>query len=889
MTLFRSPRALRRGVLLLSAVAAAGVASCMGDVSGPESDSSPVATEKQGLSGAANSGLFELDRNAVAGAAAGDDWETLFNGGGSATAVVSPMPISDKGLGSGTALLDHIFKSSSDVNEISTWNWVVADANKPGALPPKDNTTNAYAAAYLGGGEMFVYFGQDRFTANGTSDIGFWFLKNEVALVPAGCSLNTVGCTGSFSGTHAVGDVLVLSAFTNGGQVDTIEVYEWVGSGGNAGGGVLQLKHSGTNADCSGAAGSTAAACAIVNLQNETSPWTYLAGETGSVSGVFPPRHFFEGGVNLSTLGLSGCFSTFLSETRSSSSLTAQLKDFALGAFEVCDIAVTKSGPALSKIGDSVVYSYTITNPGAIALQLRSVVDDKVGNLESQAIAAGCGVLAPGASCTFEMPFVIPDGASDPFVNTITVVYAENATVTKTFTAKASFSVNLFQPSVTIAKSGDTLSKVGDPVNYQITLNNTSSADTPDLVCTVSDPLLGLNTPVTLASGSSKTITASYTVKSGDPDPLVNTVTATCSPMGFPNVLTESASHSVNLFQPSIALTKTGPAFSKAGDSADYVITLTNTSSADTPNLVCLITDPIAGVSKAGVILASGASDVTTASRTVQPTDPDPLVNTATASCSPLGFPNVLEKTASSSADLLHPSFTISEVCTTDPVPAGSPAQFSLVLTNTGDADLVFQISGSSVASFNGTFAVAAGQTMPLSGSVAVPGGVTQVTNTVSALITLAAKYDLPNQFTGSASASCQVNPEGCTPGSWKNPNGRLLLWDSPTDPLAVAAGFHTGTSFHAFFGLNPSTTGLSSSLTMQGAINLGGGGAEKLARHSVAALLNVAAGLNYLFPPGTNSSASLIAAIQNAYNTRTYEPLASQLDAGNNGTCPIR
>jgi hypothetical protein len=792
------------------------------------------------------------------------------------------MPISDKGLGSGTALLDNIFKSASDVNEISTWDWVVVDANKPGALPPKDNTTNAYAAAYQSNGEMFLYFGQDRFAANGTSDIGFWFLKNETALVPAGCSLGTIGCTGSFSGTHADGDVLVLSAFTNGGMVDTIEVYEWLGSG-------PQLKYKGTNADCSTAAGSSAAACAIINLQDETSPWTYLAGESGSVSGIFPPRHFFEGGVNLSTLGLSGCFSTFLSETRSSSSLNSQLKDFALGAFNVCAIDVTKSGPELSKVGDTVVYTYTVTNSGAFPLLLRSVVDDQSGNLEPYATAAGCGVLAPGASCTFQVPFVIPDGASDPFVNTVTVVYAENATATRTFTASASFSVNLFQPSIALTKSGDTLSKVGDVVNYQITLSNTSSADTPDLICAVADPLLGISTPVTLASGTSTVITAAYTVKGTDPDPLVNTVTATCSPTGFPNVLTASATHSVNLFQPSISMTKTGPAFSKAGDTASYVIMLTNTSSADTPDLVCAISDPIAGVEKVGVTLPSGASDVTTASHTVQSSDPDPLVNTATATCSPTGFPNVLQQTASSSADLLHPSWTISEVCTTDPVPAGSPAGFSLVLTNTGDADLVFAISGSSVPSFNGTFEVAAGGTLSLSGSAAVQAGATTVSNTASASITLAARYGLPNQFTDSAIASCRASLQGCTPGGWKNPNGRLQLWDSAADPLAVSAGFYTGTSFHSFFGLSPSTTGFSSSLTMQGAINLGGGDGEKLARHGVAALLNVAAGLNFLYPPGTNSPASLKAAIQNAYNTATYEPLASQLDTANNQGCPIQ
>jgi hypothetical protein len=99
---------------------------------------------------------------------------------------------------------------------------------------------------------------------------------------------------------------------------------------------------------------------------------------------------------------------------------------------------------------------------------------------------------------------------------------------------------------------------------------------------------------------------------------------------------------------------------------------------------------------------------------------------------------------------------------------------------------------------------------------------------------------------------------------------------------------FYTGTNFHTYFGVSPSVTGLSSSLTMEGAINLGGGGVEKLARHGVAGLLSVAAGLNYLYPPGTNNLATLKAAIATALANKTYEPLASQLAQANQGICPI-
>ena len=45
---------------------------------------------------------------------------------------------------------------------------------------------------------------------------------------------------------------------------------------------------------------------------------------------------FMEGGIDLTALGLEGCFASFMAETRSSPSLTAAQKDFTIGRFESC-------------------------------------------------------------------------------------------------------------------------------------------------------------------------------------------------------------------------------------------------------------------------------------------------------------------------------------------------------------------------------------------------------------------------------------------------------------------------------------------------------------------------------------------------------------------------
>ena len=128
-------------------------------------------------------------------------------------------------------------------------------------------------------------------------------------------------------------------------------------------------------------------------------------------------------------------------------------------------------------------------------------------------------------------------------------------------------------------KTGDTLSKVGDPVNYTITVTNTSSNDTPNLVNgTITDTLLGnlldpanpfvtdktcTATLATTAGVDSCVIHATRTVQAGDADPLPNTVTVHYNPSGFPNDITANDSHSVNLFQPSFTVTKTADELSK--------------------------------------------------------------------------------------------------------------------------------------------------------------------------------------------------------------------------------------------------------------------------------------------------------------------------------------
>ena len=347
----------------------------------------------------------------------------------------------------------------------------------------------------------------------------------------------------------------------------------------------------------------------------------------------------------------------------------------------------------LSKVSDRVNYRLALTNtssPDTPAMTC-TITDAKLGVSKTV-------TLASGASDVTNIPYTVQAGDSDPLVNTAAVrcTFADFPNI---LTDDDSWTVNLFQPGVEIDKTGDALSKVGDDVKYHFTITNKSSSDSPNLVLdTINDDVLGdlaAAAPAAcdnLAFGASCEFDVNWTVLAGKGDPVVNTVTVHYHPAGFTNDITDSDNHSLNLFQPSIKLTKTGPAFSKEGDTARFTVTIENTSSADSPNLkldsfsdsvVASVTPPASCND-----LATGASCSFFYDYVVKGSDPDPLANTATAHYHPEGFPNDVNNSSTWRTDLLHPQFNVDKACKAQPISQAGPAVFKITFNNTGDADL---------------------------------------------------------------------------------------------------------------------------------------------------------------------------------------------------------
>jgi len=269
-----------------------------------------------------DNGMFELDGNIKHGSLTAPpyDWASLFDSGGNR--IIAPPSgalLADDFLADFTNPDATYFSSNGggvkDVNPIS--NWGCTTIHNPTA---KDNLLNSYAALIQvpsgpNGGHLVLYVGSERESNNGTSFAGFWLFKNPVT-----CNTQT----GTFSGSHTDGDILIVSNYTNGGGNQEVQLFQ------QQAGVLTAIAHGGI---CGSAANDSM--CAIANdaaLPASDIPWA-----PGNTSG-HQTNTFVEAGVDLTAVlgGSVPCFAFFQAETRSSAQLTATLKDFTGGSFNSC-------------------------------------------------------------------------------------------------------------------------------------------------------------------------------------------------------------------------------------------------------------------------------------------------------------------------------------------------------------------------------------------------------------------------------------------------------------------------------------------------------------------------------------------------------------------------
>jgi hypothetical protein len=329
----------------VTASAAAGGGGCP---SGTAKRNYTVTRHVNGTTAASHAAGSDVTRM-VTGLVAGDDWNQVYD------EVQADPDTTCADLGAVECAFVHdgtnasIFTGggSKDDHVISDWRWT------NGSVPDADEINDAMAAKYLSASnDEILYFAADRFAVNGAKDFGFWFFQDQVQAED----------DGTFSGSHTgtlltPGDVLVLGTFTQGGATTTVRVFKWVGSGGTDG----SLDADATLGDCAVALSGDQGCGTVNDTTIPTGGWAYQ-GKASSAANVILSGGFVEGGINLSALGLEGCFSSFMAETRSSPEIGAQLKDFILGQFQACNASITTQASDDSfEIGGSITDNATVS------------------------------------------------------------------------------------------------------------------------------------------------------------------------------------------------------------------------------------------------------------------------------------------------------------------------------------------------------------------------------------------------------------------------------------------------------------------------------------------------------------------------------------------------
>jgi hypothetical protein len=192
------------------------------------------------------------------------------------------------------------------------WEW-----DGGGGGPQKNDLTNAYLHTRLDPvtGDRWVFVGGETRSTNGDSHVDFEF--NQAGIVQIGATDGELVGLGP-DGGRTINDFLISIDFEQGGEAPVATVRFWSGSSYE----LVAIPDTGFSATnfadiAHGANGS----------------WKHFASD-GTTVEVISRLQFVEGGVNLTALGIAfdACApeATFAVKTRSSSSFTADLKDYIL-------------------------------------------------------------------------------------------------------------------------------------------------------------------------------------------------------------------------------------------------------------------------------------------------------------------------------------------------------------------------------------------------------------------------------------------------------------------------------------------------------------------------------------------------------------------------------
>jgi uncharacterized repeat protein (TIGR01451 family) len=350
-------------------------------------------------------------------------------------------------------------------------------------------------------------------------------------------------------------------------------------------------------------------------------------------------------------------------------------------------------------------------------------------------------------------------------------------------------------------------------------------------------------------------------------------------------MVSDCDSAEVDFIVPNILVEKSCPEFARVGDEITYDVCITNTG--DVNLLITSVDDDVADANQACVgdtLDADGGSCCFSYTYTVKAGDPDPLINTVTVEANVVGFVDTVTDSAVCETDIVHPDFTVTKECLTNPV-TGDTAMFEITIDNTGDVNLII---GTDEPELSGPNALPVGGTIVFDVNRIVPVDAVEVNNTVEVTATLPAEFNLPGEITKDANATCPVEVpglHGCTPGFWKNHPDCWCDEFEPTDTLGSVFDIPCGATY------GTGTNCLANKTLMQALAFQGGSTvkqkAQILLRAAVSALLN-ACSENVDYPLTVGAVIEAVNEAIASMDKGEIISLAGQLDEFNNLGCSI-
>lgn len=298
--------------------------------------------------------IFELEGDVVDGPAAPPDWTALFEVDqpphGNVVGPVGMLPtgaldaafLRDPLAIAGLDRIDCTVFAAGNKNGDAIGSWEF----KAGSSPPKDDLSNVMAFLREDAeGGIELYLALERYAENGDSHIDFEINQSEIGLVVDSPDTDCPG-DGHFVGTRLLNDLLVAVDFERGGGVSLVRVFRYV----NATDLQLLVEQKvntlglfcNTATSVGGLLIPAGAVCVVSNAEAiDGGPWANFnrSNSRGPVE-TLPRNAFTELGLRLSDLpgGLARdrCIHSINVKSRSSQSITSELKDFALITFDTC-------------------------------------------------------------------------------------------------------------------------------------------------------------------------------------------------------------------------------------------------------------------------------------------------------------------------------------------------------------------------------------------------------------------------------------------------------------------------------------------------------------------------------------------------------------------------